>query len=265
MVALVDQLEFVARPDLALEIDIEAEGANHVDHDRNRDLGFLAGNEEAAVDRPPAAGHLAGQGPLEGRGMEGLRRLAGAADHPYVALRTGPEAQGDQPARRPAAFSLRRFAGAEREVDLLARLELARAVDPLHRGDRPLRIPPVRARADQERHQGIAPANLDCPRAGGRRGLRLERGQSGQADARRNVLWSALQIDQRRRLGSGGGPPRQAEQCEHRHGQNRGCQEAPGGFLGDLFGRATWRQGTATPHRATVRVAYRHWRAARSK
>ena len=95
----------------------------------------------------------------------------GAARHPYVALRTGPEAQCEE------LCGLLRIAGAKRQMNSLARLQLARAVDPLHRGDRLLRVLTVHTRPDQQRHQRIATTHPDRPGVGGRRGLSLERGQ----------------------------------------------------------------------------------------
>src|SRR3546814_7254099 len=91
---LIEELEGVALLDLALEIDVVAEGADRLGQHGVRHLAVGRGDREAAVDGAFGVGELAGHRAVDRFGKE-LVALAAAADLD-VAFAAGAEIDGQQ-------------------------------------------------------------------------------------------------------------------------------------------------------------------------
>jgi hypothetical protein len=150
-----------------------------------------------------------------------------ARDHD-LAVRTGPQAQGDQAQGR--CIVGRRAGGGEGEADCLARLQLAWAEFLAERGDRVVGVAPLRAGVDQQGHEGVAAADLDLLGDGGGGLLEIQAGDQGRGNgAAGGCQELAFQVDQGRRRGPGRGhfvPNGTARQqtCggDHREGKDLG-------------------------------------------
>ena len=79
-VALVDDLEFVAGLEIALEVDVIAEGVDDLAHDRDGHALGLAGLEEAGLDRAGRTRRLDFERHIRGLRREGAVQAAGELD-----------------------------------------------------------------------------------------------------------------------------------------------------------------------------------------
>src|SRR5262249_49580008 len=172
LVALVEDLEAIARLDLALEVDVIAERLDDLRHDLHRDGRILAGLEEARID--DAAGERIAdlQRMVDGRCNEAA---TGALDD-NVALETGLQAEAGQLHTFVARHVRREVVDVE--SDGLPRLQVA-GLEHIGEGiDRGGGLGRANARSEQDVEQRVALLHLDDLQPGVRQ-LRSRRFRDG--------------------------------------------------------------------------------------
>ena len=161
--AVEEQLERIARVDIALEVNVEAVDLRQVGQHRQRYAGALRRHIEVVVDGAGSA-----LSTLFELFLYRLRREAAAIVAPGhdLAFGTGVQRDVDEPQAVAGAV--------EGQRDFLTGHQAARIVDVRQRGDRGVRIAAVGAGAHHDLHQRVAAGDGHGPAdVGRRRGGRL--------------------------------------------------------------------------------------------